>query len=495
MTRILLSFVGFHDPYSDGVVEGQRNAGPVLSAMGHARFDHVFLFDTPRTVEMTRATVDAVTRRFPGTRVEIVDMKLDDPTDYAGILAQLRRQFSRIEKAHLNADFFVSISSGTPQMQSCWLLLAASGEIPATLLQPQPPQFVSDPAKAVKVIDLDNPAFPEIRTGTTAEVRLQGDQGREALVRDLGIVGDCAPYRTALDRVMNLAPYDVNVLLLGETGSGKELFARLLHQAGPRKSKPLVSINCAAYPETLLDSQLFGHERGAFTGAATRQTGKFEMADGGILFLDEIGELPIASQSKLLRALEHGEIEPLGAGRPKKVNVRVVAATNRNVKDAIKQREFREDLYFRFGGVVEIPPLRERRSDIAPLAQHALIRWNQTHENTKCLSATALRRLRQYPWPGNVRELIKVVEDAAIMTAGKIIRDCDLRFDAVPSLDTVELLPEPHEGFDLERYQRHTRRQLIERALGIAHGNQAQAARLLGLSHQAVNRFAKTNPA
>lgn len=246
---------------------------------------------------------------------------------------------------------------------------------------------------------------------------------REA-IRDLpgavDLVGRSECLQGVVAAIRQVAPTDSTVLIQGETGTGKELVARSIHRAGCRSEKPLVLVNCAAIPANLIESEFFGHERGAFTGAVSRREGRFSLADGGTLFLDEIGELPLELQPKLLRVLQEGEFEPLGSSRTVKVNVRVVAATHRDLKRLVAEGRFREDLYFRLNVFpIRIPPLRERGRDIDLLAQAFVRRYAQRMgRSVEPLSETQLQFLRAYDWPGNVRELQNVIERAVILASG-----------------------------------------------------------------------------
>lgn len=490
--RILLTFTGFHDPYGSSTVEGQRQAGPILTVLANRPLEKVVLFETPNTREQTAGTKAAIEEGFPHLKVEVREVPLKDPTNYVGILKHLRRHISDLLKLHEEGEFFISVSSGTPHMHACWMMLAASGEIPAKLLQAQPPRFVSDPKRRVMEIDFTHPDFPLIRS--PVHISREDDETSADLIavrKQLKIVGDDDAFLSALQRAASLAPYDVHVLLVGETGTGKELFAGLIHALSERPSDRFIAFNCAAYPDTLLDSGLFGHVKGAFTGADRNQQGKFELADGGTLFLDEIGEMPPESQAKLLRALQAGEYEPLGLGRPRKANVRVIAATNRDIATAVRQGKLRPDLFHRFGGVVEIPPLRQRRGDIAKLAQFALDEWNHKHGQDKRLSAEAMSKLRRYSWPGNVRELFKVVEESAMMSSGKTLRGENIVLGGIEVADSFSSLPEPHDGFDISSFCAEVRRRLVERALLIARDNKSAAARLLGVTPQAIHLYLK----
>jgi DNA-binding NtrC family response regulator len=310
-----------------------------------------------------------------------------------------------------------------------------------------------------------------------------------AVARNMGLIGSDPAFVRQCEQAAAVAPHAVPLLILGETGTGKGVMARYIHELSPRARGPFVAVNCSALPEQLAESLLFGHVKGAFTGAASDQPGKFALADGGTLFLDEVGELPAALQPKLLRVLEDGWVEPLGASRPRRVDVRVMAATHRDLKAAVAERTFREDLYFRLSfATLALPALRERRSDIQALALNALLRINRRLRTPKQLAAAALRKLEQQPWRGNIRDLENAIGRSALMARGGVIGPDDLLLEP-PSAPASPDLPEPHEGFSLENYLAATRRGLIERALAISHGKQAAAARLLGISPQAVSKF------
>jgi transcriptional regulator with GAF, ATPase, and Fis domain len=278
---------------------------------------------------------------------------------------------------------------------------------------------------------------------------------------------------------------------LGETGAGKEYFARFIHHLSRRSAKPLVTINCSSVPENLVESHFFGHKKGAFTGATSDQPGRFLAADGGTLFLDEIGELPLPMQAKLLRFLEEGEIEPVGSTKSVKVDVRVVAATNRDLKTMILNGDFREDLYQRFGSSIQLPPLRQRKTDISKLAAHLLESWNAKHKHQRRFTSSALARLTDYSWPGNVRELRKVVTQSAMLCVGKSIGPEDLRFDEYVGARPQLNLPEPIEGFQINEFLDDIKIRLVTRALEKSDRTQAKAARLLGITPQAINQFLK----
>jgi DNA-binding NtrC family response regulator len=307
------------------------------------------------------------------------------------------------------------------------------------------------------------------------------------------IVGDDPKLKQVSVALHRAAATDTTVLLEGESGTGKELFARALHALSPRADGPFVAINCAAIPETLLETELFGHEKGAFTGASQRKPGKFELAHRGTLFLDEIGDLPLSMQAKILRALEEKEFERVGGTTPLHVDVRVVAATNRNLKAAVAARQYREDLYFRLSVFpITIPPLRDRPDDIVTLARYFIDRFcRDLNKKSLVLSPAAEQELRSYGWPGNVRELQNCIERAAILTEGETIhpRHLNLSFRG-PSLAPPDDDGGPWSKIDLSgtlaeasrRTLVEVERRKIEQALKEAAGSRGRAAELLQVS-------------
>jgi len=306
------------------------------------------------------------------------------------------------------------------------------------------------------------------------------------------IVGEDPRLKQVSVVLQRAAGTDTTVLLEGESGTGKELFARTLHALSPRVDGPFVAINCAAIPETLLETELFGHEKGAFTGAANRKPGKFELAHRGTLFLDEIGELPLALQAKILRALEEKRFERVGGTSLLQVDVRVVAATNRNLKAAVAARQFREDLFFRLSVFpITIPPLRERQSDIPMLTKYFIDRFcRDLNKKPLSLAPSAVEELLAYPWPGNVRELQNCIERAVILTEGDAIhaRHLSLSFRE-PAGASASADDNPWSRIDLSgtmaaatgRVVAEVERRKIQQALADAGGNKAKAAETLQL--------------
>ncbi|MGH7509419.1 MAG: sigma-54 interaction domain-containing protein [Gemmatimonadales bacterium] len=262
---------------------------------------------------------------------------------------------------------------------------------------------------------------------------------RRHLQERTGIVGESAPIQEVLVKIEQMAPVSSTVLIQGESGSGKELVAKALHDLSPRRNEAFITVNCAALPETLLESELFGHEKGAFTGAAERRLGRFELADGGTIFLDEIGEIPLSTQVKLLRVLESRSFFRVGGTQPIKVDVRVIAATNRALRDAVTLGEFRDDLYYRLNVLnVYLPPLRERRGDIPLLVRRFIREFARTHERQfRGITPEAMQRLVNAPWPGNVRQLRNLVESMVVLAPGAEIRASDIPQDVLEGAGTL----------------------------------------------------------
>jgi len=297
------------------------------------------------------------------------------------------------------------------------------------------------------------------------------------------IVSQSPAMRRTMGLVLRAAPADTSVLLLGESGTGKELLARALHLQGPRRAGPFLAMNCSAIPETLLESQLFGHRRGSFTDAREDRRGLFQEAEGGTLLLDEIGDMPIGLQAKMLRVLQNREVHPLGAPAPLHVNVRVVAATHRNLETLVAEGRFRQDLYYRLNVIsVRVPPLRERPEDILPLAAHFLEKHGKALGRTACtLSVDAVAALRKYAWPGNVRELENAIERALVLGCDDAIWPEDLPESLRTRADSAIAPSQSRPLSDVEREH-------ILRTLDTVRGNKTAAARLLGLDRKTLYR-------
>ena len=337
---------------------------------------------------------------------------------------------------------------------------------------------------------------------------------RAEVQRDLEMgemIGISEPLRQAVRQIQQVAPTDASVLIVGETGSGKELAVRMLHRHSERSDRILVKMACAALPESLLESELFGHERGAFTGADQRRIGRFEIADGGTLFFDDVDTLPLGVQAKLLRAIQEGEVQRLGSNEVRRVDTRIVAASNIDLHQAVRAGRFREDLYYRLNVIpVRLPPLRERREDIALLVEHFIQQDGPRLHRTgiREVAASTLDEMQRYDWPGNIRELRNVVERAMVMSEGEVLRLSGALGGGAPRATPQEppaRLPVRDEGtlhgsgalaedlgsMPLKELLRRHKKQLVEAALYVSEGNQARAAELLGVHRSNLNRTIK----
>ena len=333
-----------------------------------------------------------------------------------------------------------------------------------------------------KPFSLDHLSVVVEKALEVSKLRDENRELREALGQRYqfeNIIGSSPAMQEIFATIMRVAPTRATVLLAGESGVGKDMIARAIHQHSPRKDRPFVKINCTAIPENLMESELFGYEKGAFTGANISKPGKFEQANTGTVMLDEIGDVPPSVQVKLLRILQEREFERLGSNKTQQTDVRVIAATNVDLRAALEQGTFREDLYYRLNVVpMNIPPLRERKDDIPYLVEHFAKKFNGE------ISEGAMERLVSYHWPGNVRELENVIERSVLLAKGPMVEADDIKIEsgigrARPAFTSDAFLPE---GLTLDQYEQS----IIREALKRANGNKSQAARLLGLTRNAL---------
>jgi DNA-binding NtrC family response regulator len=405
--------------------------------------------------------VDEAMRLADRADVIVTDLRLPGASGLE-LLAGLRKQDSHTPVIVMTA--FSSIETAVEAMKA--------GAV----------DFLPKPFSLDHLMTVVNKAL-ELRT-----LRDENRQLREELSQRYqfdNIVGHSEAMREIFATVSRVAPTRATVLLCGESGVGKDLFARAIHHHSPRSGKPFVKINCTALPENLMESELFGYEKGAFTGANTSKPGKFEQADTGTVFLDEIGDVPPSVQVKLLRILQEREFERLGSNKTRHIDVRVLAATNVDLRAALEQGSFREDLYYRLNVLpINIPPLRERKEDIPFLVSYFVKKLSKDLESSvQSISDAAIQRLLEYHWPGNVRELENVLERSMVLANGPVLEVADIKLDTAPatrvSAAAGNFLPE---GMTLDQYEQH----VIREALNRANGNKSQAARLLGLTRNAL---------
>src|SRR5580700_4251440 len=341
-----------------------------------------------------------------------------------------------------------------------------------------------------KPFSLDHLSVVVEKALEVSKLRDENRELREALGQRYqfeNIIGSSPAMQEIFATITRVAPTRATVLLAGESGVGKDMIARAIHQHSPRKDRPFVKINCTAIPENLMESELFGYEKGAFTGANTSKPGKFEQADTGTVFLDEIGDVPGPIQVKLLRILQEREFERLGSNVTRHIDVRVIAATNQDLRAALEQGTFREDLYYRLNVVpLNIPPLRERKVDIPSMANHFVHKLApDTGNRVESITDAAIEKLMSYHWPGNVRELENVIERSLVMCTGTALDAADIKMESAPRVKPQGASDAPHflpDGMTLDQYEQ----EIIREALRRADGNKSQAARLLGLTRNAL---------
>ena len=343
--------------------------------------------------------------------------------------------------------------------------------------------FLEKPFEVDELLALARRAVKSLRLQTERQYLISE---RDAEFNHYGIVGRSRAMEDVIKRAELVSETRSTVLITGETGTGKEMVARLIHHRSPQREMPLIKVNCAAIPETLLESELFGHVRGAFTGATMTKRGKFALADGGSIFLDEIGTLTPAIQSKLLRVLQEREFEPLGAERTQKVEVRVIAATNRDLKQMVTEGKFQEDLYYRLNVIpIAIPPLRERRDDIPVLIDHFVDKHRQrTGKRIDKVEDDVVKALQRYEWPGNVRELENTIERAVVLSTSPVITTGSISLLGATSTPASGL-PSMRLHQNLEWVERETIRRALEQSGGI----KKEAAELMGISQRALSYY------
>lgn len=439
------------------------------------------------------------------TPTELIKVDLEKPTDYSKIFEVVDRELSDLKqsKTWANTELNLHLSPGTPAMSAVLLLLGKT-RYPATFYESS-----RDGKSWITQIPFDLiDIIPEILRNPDAHLQHLASRAPAEIEGFEDIAGDSRAIRDAVGRAQRAAIRNVSILLVGESGTGKEMFAQAIHKSSQRHDKPLKTVNCAALSKELLASELFGHRKGAFTGADSDFEGLFEAANGGTLFLDEIGECDLEIQAKLLRVLQPitgdgasiRHICRLGETKERKVDVRIIAATNKDLFTAIQEGEFREDLFYRLANLsINLPPLRDRKSDIPKIAERLLGMLNQQFEaeelgyNHKFLSGSAIAFVKSQPWKGNVRQLYNALLQAAILTDGSEIGKKEIASsiaDIPDSSRTLNSIMDRPLGddFDLEEHLNEIHRNYLERALDDAHGVKAEAARLLGIkSYQTLD--------
>ncbi|WP_412481115.1 sigma-54 interaction domain-containing protein [Azonexus sp. IMCC34839] len=483
--RWLVSWIGRTDLRS-AEKNGADGLGPIASAFTSPKdFDRIYLLtnfgyeESFRYCEWLEKTTGCV-------ETDLFEVGLRSPIDYADIYENVTAELKRACLPRDGVELTFHLSAGTPAMAAIWIILAKT-RFPAKLIQTSKEHGLES---VDFFFDLANEFLPEFlqRSGdriSRLSAAHEAVPGFEAVVHRSAVMAE----QIALARKM--AAFPVPVLILGETGTGKEVFAEAIHKASDRAGKQFLPVNCGAIPKDLANSELFGHKKGAFTGATDNRLGLFREAEGGTIFLDEIGDLPLDSQVRLLRALQEQEITPVGESRPVKTNVRIIAATHRNLQKDVATGLFREDLFHRLAvGVLNLPALRNRDGDIELLVDHFLAKVNadsagMPEAQHKEISVGAKKLLFSYAWPGNIRELYHTILRAVIWSDGPVIEEADIERALLPTEGKTEgILDRPiGHGFELQALLDEVSKHYISKALEASSGKKKQAADMLGFDN------------
>jgi DNA-binding NtrC family response regulator len=384
-------------------------------------------------------------------------------------------------------DVIRELASSTPEPERpAVVMMTAHGSIESAVeaMKLGARDYLQKPFEVDELLVLARRALEDQRARTGLRYLISE---RDAEFNHYGIIGKSRPILDVIARAELVAESKSTVLLTGETGTGKELVARAIHARSAQRTMPLIKVNCAAIPETLLESELFGHVRGAFTGATFTKKGRFALAEGGTIFLDEIGTISLAVQAKLLRVLQDREFEPLGAERTQKVDVRVITATNRDLRQLVSEGKFLEDLFYRLNVIpIEMPPLRERRDDIPLLVEHFVRRFaERTGKTIDGVDDKAMTELTRYEWPGNVRELENTIERAVVLTTEPLLTSRTVWLMSATATPATAAVPSLKLHQNLEWAERETMRRALEQARGV----KKDAAELMGISQRALSHY------
>jgi len=494
MAKILMCWIGITDIRAAESAD-EVGLGPIAQTLNTFEYDKIVLlnnFPPERIANFVRWI-----KARSSSEISIWQKELSSPTSFGEIYQAAANVLEELTKdTAQDTDLSFHLSPGTPAMAAVWIILAKT-RYPATLIESS-----REAGARVASVPFD------ISADFIPDLMRQSDERLTDL--SIGLPPEAPEFTDIIHRsnvmerliqkARRVAPRAVPVLIEGESGTGKELLARAIHRASPRKDKPFVAVNCGAIPAELVESELFGHERGAFTGATSRRIGYFESAEDGTVFLDEVGELPLPAQVKLLRTLQEGEIRRIGSSQTIKVNFRVISATNRLLSEEIAKGQFRVDLFYRLAvAILNIPPIRHRPGDLSLLTDKLLDQINRESESEpgfahKNLSANARNLLLSHLWPGNVRELLNTLRRAAIWSDGVTITVDDVR-EALIYFESGEkdnkILDRPLEqGFNLTALIATVAKHYLARALDQAAGNKTRAAELLGLpSYQTLTNW------
>ncbi|PVZ64500.1 sigma-54 interaction domain-containing protein [Pelagibaculum spongiae] len=489
MKKLLVSWIGNHDLKAID----QSTTGPVLAALEHAKsigrpFDNVYLLcNYPK--KDAEKYVSWLNKKVPQAKIEAEHISLSSPTAYEEIYPAALKQLKLLSKRFPDHRYSVHLSPGTPAMTAVWVLLVKT-QFPAACIESW---LSKDNIQHVRQVELPFKIDAQFQK-SQKKIR---DQSLSKIDADLGsfasIIGNSEVMKQQVEKANRVAVRDVPVLILGETGTGKEVFARAIHNNSNRKNKQFVPVNCGAMPHDLAESLLFGHKKGAFSGAHADHDGFFAQADGGTLFLDEVGELPQLLQTKLLRALQEKKFTPLGDSKERSSDFRLISATHRKLAQLINSGEFREDLFYRLAiGILQLPPLSARGDDIKLLADLTLSSVNkeladQDSFQRRFFTDEAYQFIEAQPWPGNIRELNACIFRATLWSEQAALSAEDLKVSMINRETKPDMMPEIlSEPMDLRSVMGEVAKHHLQLALQTTNGNKLAAAKLLGLNSSQV---------
>lgn len=493
----LVSWIGKTD-HDSAAGKAGGDLGPIASTLvGERRYDRIYLLTNYAFVDSKKycAWLEKKTG-YKSSQVDLYRIDLTSPIDYGSIYTEVCKNLKQAGLPRNDVELTFHLSPGTSAMTAIWIILAKT-RFPAHLIQTSREQGIE---KVDFFFDLANDFLPEFLQRSGERIARLVEGAKPVASEFARIVHCSAAMGQQIDLAQRIAVHDVPVLILGETGTGKELFAEAIHAASDRAAKPYIAVNCGAIAPELASSELLGHKKGAFTGAAGERKGHFQEANGGTLFLDEVGDLPLDSQVRLLRVLQAKEVTPLGSSRPVKVDVRIIAATHRDLAADVASGRFREDLFHRLAvGILHLPPLRDRDGDLDLLVDKFLERINadargRPEAQDKKISRDARRILHGHDWPGNVRELYHSLLRAAIWSRTNMISAEDAQYSLLQIQRKVDnvLGRSINQGFDLQRLLDDVSREYVTRALKQSGDRKTTAAKLLGFAnHQTLGNWMK----
>lgn len=468
--KILLTFIGNNDCYPN------EKPGAVLSILSQVQFDKVYLFyNNDRFLKSASELNKYCKTHFPTVQICYKEVPAVNPTEYNIVYPAMYAAVKAVQRENQKASYTISLTSGTPTMHSCWIFLVKGRIIDADMIQISRDGVISDVSLELDDFPQIN-AVEEIKT-TLTRLSRENKKLKEKFSSTLSdFIGESAQISKIKEEIKLVADTDLPVFISGESGTGKELVASNIHFSSSRKEKIFLPVNCGAIPENLIESELFGHLKGSFTGATADKEGLFECADGGTIFLDEIGDLPLTIQVKLLRVIESGEFKPVGSSIGIQVDVRIISATNKNIRELVKTGDFREDLFYRIVNIeIELPPLRMRGTDKILIANTILQDLNVHKGLNKKFEQSALDLILEYSWPGNIRQLKNTVKTAYIYSSSSISAEHMHIIEIEPAGFNIVI---PDEGLDLDNTVIPA---YYEAALKKTGGNAESAAKLLGI--------------